>query len=159
MISFFFSLLLYQSVAHWSRVASSFCCCLNRLVLDDRSKILTTSGEKRALPAGEGAREAGQIYWAASGGDAPLDKGKPCLTARFDQVRISASHLCQYLFFGIRQPVYNFLYKDFKRSLRIFFIKTDNFLIIDYLTYFEVIAYTLLLVVLVLVLVVLVLVA
>ncbi|KAK5607901.1 hypothetical protein CRENBAI_008967 [Crenichthys baileyi] len=62
-------------------------------ILDDRSKILTTSGEKRALPAGEGAREAGQIYWAASGGDAPLDKGKPCLTVRVDQRRDTGTSL------------------------------------------------------------------
>lgn len=57
---FFFlpgSLNLYQSLVHWSRLASAFCCRLNRLVLDDRSKILTTSGERRdAQPVRERRR-------------------------------------------------------------------------------------------------------
>ncbi|KAG7511730.1 hypothetical protein JOB18_008140 [Solea senegalensis] len=35
--------------------------------LVDRSKILSTSGERRDAAAGEGAQEAGQICWAASG--------------------------------------------------------------------------------------------
>lgn len=51
------SLNLYQSLVHWSRLASAFCCRLNRLVLDDRSKILTTSGERRdAQPVRERRR-------------------------------------------------------------------------------------------------------
>lgn len=99
---FLFFSLLYQIVAQWSKVASSFCCRLNRLVLDDRSKILTTSGEKRdAQPGRERRRPDRSIELHR--GDAPLDRGEPCLTAPLDQVRISpsVSDWCQHLFAGM----------------------------------------------------------
>lgn len=86
----FSSSFLYQFVAHWSRVASSFCCRLNRLVLDDRSKILTTSGEKQDAQPGRQRRRPDRST-GLHRRDAPLDKGEPCLTARVDQVRISPS--------------------------------------------------------------------
>lgn len=72
-IFFFF---LYQSLVHWSRVASSFCCRrLNRLVLDDRSKILTTSGEKHDAQPGRERRRPDRST-GLHRGDAPLDKGR-----------------------------------------------------------------------------------
>lgn len=86
----FSSSFLYQFVAHWSRVASSFCCRLNRLVLDDRSKILTTSGEKQDAQPGRQRRRPDRST-GLHRRVAPLDKGEPCLTARVDQVRISPS--------------------------------------------------------------------
>lgn len=89
-LCFFSSSFLYQFVAHWSRVASSFCCRLNRLVLDDRSKILTTSGEKQDAQPGRQRRRPDRST-GLHRRVAPLDKGEPCLTARVDQVRISPS--------------------------------------------------------------------
>lgn len=79
---------LYQSLVHWSRVASAFCCRLNRLVLDDRSKILTTSGERRDAQPGRERRRPDRST-GLHRVDAPLDKGEPWLTALVDQVRIS----------------------------------------------------------------------
>lgn len=70
-----FLYLLHQILVYWSRVTSAFCCRLNRLVLDDRSKILTTSGEK--LDA-QPWRERRRPDWSTGlhRGDAPLDKGR-----------------------------------------------------------------------------------
>lgn len=102
----FFSLFfLYQSLVHWSRLASAFCCRLNRLVLDDRSKILTTSGERRDAQPGRERRRPDRST-GLHRVDAPLDKGEPCLTALVDQVRISPSCLILMLVF-VFQVWYN----------------------------------------------------
>lgn len=101
-VFWFLFFLLYQFLVHWSRVASPFCCRLNRLVLDDRSKILTTSGEKHDAQPGRERRRPDRST-GLHRGDGPLDKGEPCLTALVDQVRISpsASYKCQCLFAGV----------------------------------------------------------
>lgn len=72
---FLFFSQLYQFLVHWSKVASSFCCRLNRLVLDDRSKILTTSGEKHDAQPGRERRRPDRST-GLHRGDAPLDKGR-----------------------------------------------------------------------------------
>ncbi|AWP13941.1 Paired box protein Pax-2a [Scophthalmus maximus] len=53
-------------------------------VLDDRSKILTSSGEKRDAQPGRERRRPDRST-GLHRGDAPLDKGEPCLTALVDQ--------------------------------------------------------------------------
>ncbi|CAG6017053.1 unnamed protein product [Menidia menidia] len=52
--------------------------------MDDRSKILTTSGEKRDAQPGWERRRPDRST-GLHRRDAPLDKGEPCLTARVDQ--------------------------------------------------------------------------
>ncbi|KAK2824343.1 hypothetical protein Q5P01_021518 [Channa striata] len=86
---FYFFSPLYQFLGHWSRVASSFCCRLNRLVLDDRSKIRTNSGEKHDAQPGRERRRPDRST-GLHRGDAPLDTGEPWLTALVDQFHLKS---------------------------------------------------------------------